>query len=102
MNIGFSIKSVSDDGVFFLAKDWRKNNVLWMKDTPMLKTFLPLFKTGAGAKRSLSQLLKICPDYANDNFTLVKFENGKVTELDEVKVKAIKVGPFDVRYSTTS
>lgn len=66
----FTIKSESDEGIYYLSSNWRKNKALWVKKEKLLPRML--FKTEAGAKSSLTSLLKVMPEYADDKFTVVE------------------------------
>ena len=66
----FTIKSVSSEGVYFLVRDWRANKAIWVEENRLTNKML--FKTEAGAKRSLTSLLKIMPEYADDKFSVVE------------------------------
>lgn len=66
----YTVRSESPEGVYYLVCNWRKNKTFWVKQEE-LKSYM-LFKTAAGARRSLTCLLKIMPDYSNDIFTLVE------------------------------
>lgn len=65
----FTIKSVSDDGIYYLVNGWEKYKRFWVE----LENLKPdmMFKTAADAKRSLTKLLKIMYEYLNDDFELV-------------------------------
>ena len=68
---GYTIKSVSEDGTFYLVKDWRKNKAIWVKRDKLTQNMV--FKRPQDAKASLSCLLKVMSEYATDEFTLVEF-----------------------------
>ena len=72
---GYTIKSESDEGTYYLSCNWRKNKALWVKKEKLQPRML--FKTAAGAKASLSRLLKESFEYENDEFTVVVFVAGK-------------------------
>lgn len=73
----FTIKSVSDEGEYYLVNHWDKYRALWVRRNKIKAGML--FKTERSAKTSLTKLLKIMPDYKNDKFEMVKIE------LQEVK-----------------
>lgn len=73
----FTIKSISDDGVYVLNKDWEKNKSFW-KYPSEIRTD-QMFKTASAAKGSLTKLLKVMDEYLSDKFFLVETdENGKI------------------------
>ena len=61
------VKSVSNEGTYYLVNGWRRHKAFWVKrgDTPMC-----LFKDARTAKMSLTKLLKTMPDYASDSFII--------------------------------
>ena len=67
----FTIKSVSSDGTYYLVSNWRKNKALWVTESKLKPCML--FKTESGAKASLTSLLKVMPEYADDELTIVEF-----------------------------
>lgn len=74
----YTIKSTSNEGVYYLVNGWNKCKTFWfnqksvLENTENAKRFF--FKTPSQAKASLTKLLKIMSDYKNDNFELVEFE----------------------------
>ena len=66
----FTIKSTSDEGVYYLVKDWRKNKAIWI--TKERLTPKMLFKRPQDAWASLTCLLKVMDEYADDEFELVE------------------------------
>ena len=66
----FTIMSESNEGIYYLVRDWRANKAFWVKKEKLTDNML--FKTEAGAKRSLTRLLKVMPEYADDKFTVVE------------------------------
>ena len=75
--VKYTIKSTSDKGVYYLVNGWNKCNTFWlteklvMANTEKAKRFF--FNKPSQAKASLTKLLKIMPDYANDKFEVVEF-----------------------------
>ena len=74
----YTIKSTSDEGVYFLVNGWEKHNTFWIskaefeKDIEKAKT--KFFTAPRFAKASLTKLLKVMPDYAQDEFEMVSFD----------------------------
>ena len=80
----YTIKSTSDEGVYYLVNGWKKCKKFWLDEkTVMEDTKIPnkfFFYQPAHAKASLTKLLKIMPEYANDKFEVVEFEEDEVIE----------------------
>ena len=84
---GFSIKSVSDEGTYFLVKNWEQNKTFWKELKNVKRNDL---YSGAGlATRSFRQLLKVMWEYKDDDLEIVKFEDGKMTSIGKVDGKAM-------------
>ena len=66
----FTIKSTSDEGVYYLVNHWEKHKPFWIEPNKIKPEML--FKRAADAKRSLTKLLKVMDDYRNDVFELVE------------------------------
>lgn len=66
----FTIKSTSDDGIYYLVKDWRKNKAIWVPRDKLTNKML--FKRPQDAKASLTSLLKVMDEYATDEFEIVE------------------------------
>lgn len=66
----FTIKSESEEGVYFLVRAWRDNKAMWVSEEKLTEKML--FATEAGAKRSLTSLLKVMPEYGSDKFSVVE------------------------------
>lgn len=66
----YTIKSISNDGEWYLVKGWRKYKSHWQnRDNCLPDT---TFKSVASAMRSLTKLLKVMPEYLTDTFYVVK------------------------------
>lgn len=73
----YTIKSVSDDGIYYLVNGWHKVYKMWVHENEIKQKYL--FKSIAGAKNSLTKLLKIMWEYKTDKFSVVKIdENNKI------------------------
>ena len=66
----FTIKSVSDEGTYFLNKNWKKSKSFWKFGSEITRA--DMYKTAASAKASLSKLLKVMDEYLTDRFFLVE------------------------------
>ena len=64
----YTIKSTSEDGIYYLVKDWRKNKAIWTTKNKLRPQML--FKRPQDAWASLSKLLKVMDEYSNDLFEL--------------------------------
>lgn len=73
----YTIKSISNEGVYYLVNGWHKCNTFWfneksvMEDVENAKRFF--FNKPSQAKASLTKLLKIMTEYSNDKFEIVEF-----------------------------
>lgn len=73
----YTIKSTSDEGVYYLVNGWHKCKTFWfreksvMEDTENAKKYF--FNKPSQAKASLTKLLKIMSDYSTDRFEIVEF-----------------------------
>lgn len=67
---GFTIKSTSDEGIYYLVNHWEKHKTFWVKPDDVKQSML--FKTSRDAKGNLTKLLKVMDDYATDRFDLVE------------------------------
>lgn len=65
----YTIKSTSEEGVYYLCNGWAKHKTFWVKEDNMQKA---IFNTKGQAKASLTKLLKIMPDYINDIFEIIE------------------------------
>lgn len=74
----YTIKSTSSEGVYYLVNGWNKCKTFWfneksvMEDKENAKRFF--FNKPSQARASLTKLLKVMPDYADDKFELIEFE----------------------------
>lgn len=74
----YTIKATSDEGIYYLVNGWNKCKTFWfneksvMEDIEFAKRFFS--NKPSQAKASLTKLLKIMQDYANDKFEIVEFE----------------------------
>lgn len=73
--IFYTIRSTSEDGVYYLVNHWNKYNAFWKRASGMKEDML--FKHQKDARASLTKLLKIMPEYKTDSFemfTVVKWD----------------------------
>ena len=73
----YTIKSTSDEGVFFLVNGWEKHNTFWISEAELRKDIekakTKFFTAPRFAKASLTKLLKVMDEYKTDKFELVEF-----------------------------
>ena len=73
----YTIKSTSEEGVYYLVNGWEKCKTFWfseksvMEDTENAKRFF--FNKPSQAKASLTKLLKVMTEYLEDEFEVVEF-----------------------------
>lgn len=66
----FTIKSISDEGEYYLVNHWNKYHKFWQRKDQI--TLDSVFFDERSAKTSLTKLLKVMPDYSTDNFAMVR------------------------------
>ena len=74
-HIFYTIRSKSEDGVYYFVNHWNKYGAFWKKAWAMTEDML--FKHQKDAKASLTKLLKVMPEYNTDTFemfTVVKWD----------------------------
>lgn len=78
-NKGYTIRSTSSEGVYYLVNGWDKHHAFWVEEQHIDKA---IFKTAGQAKASLTKLLKVMDEYRTDTFELVAVsENGEISIL---------------------
>lgn len=83
---GFTIKSTSDEGIYYLVNHWKKHKTFWIKPEKIKQSML--FKSPSDAKCSLTKLLAIMDDYRTDKFDVVEIYELK-TDLETMVVCAV-------------
>ena len=68
----YTIKSTSDDGIYYLVNGWNKHKSYWVKPTKLKPDML--FNSPRRAKASLTKLLKVMEEYKTDKFDLVELD----------------------------
>jgi hypothetical protein len=66
----FTIKSTSEEGIYYLVNHWQKHKTFWIEPEKIKREML--FKSAADAKRSLTKLLKVMDDYRTDKFEIIE------------------------------
>lgn len=73
----YTIKSTSDDGIYYLVNGWQKRKTFWFNEKSVLEDVANakrfFFDKPSHAKASLTKLLKSVSGYENDNFEIVEF-----------------------------
>ena len=87
---GYTIKSVSEEGTYYLCKNWNKNKTFW-KEKDCLKDS-DLYKSPSYSIRSLKKVLEKMPGYATDDFTLVMCQDEQNCFVECAEVKAFNMG----------
>lgn len=73
----YTIRSTSEEGVYYLVNGWNKAKTFWIEEAKVSK--YPdyyrewFFSKPSTAKASPTKLLKVMPDYLTDTFELVEF-----------------------------
>ena len=76
---GYTIRSTSDEGVYYLVNGWNKHEAFWVEKKHLEKA---IFKTLGQAKASLTKLLKVMPEYNTDLFEYFAItENGELSQI---------------------
>jgi len=66
----YTIKSISAEGEYYLVNHWQKHKRFWVKKSELKKSML--FSREQDAKASLTKLLNVMDEYANDEFKIVE------------------------------
>ena len=76
---GYTIRSTSEEGIYYLVNGWDKHRAFWVKEKHIDKA---IFKTAGQAKASLTKLLKVMDEYRTNIFELVAVsESGEISTL---------------------
>lgn len=65
-----TIRSISQDGEYYLVSGWNKHKGFWVKWEEMKPEMM--FSAERYAKRSLDRLIKVMPEYKSDTFHIVE------------------------------
>lgn len=84
---GYTIKSISNNGVYFLVKDWRKNKALWVTFNKLKPEYL--YKSAKTSMKALEKLLNVIDDYAEDTFSVVYIKDNSMRECGKLYVENI-------------
>ena len=79
---GYTIKSESSEGIYYLVKNWEKNKTFWNRLENMKQNML--YKTESAAKASITKLFKSMPEYKDDKLTVIYFDNDKQINIDTI------------------
>lgn len=76
MNMKYTIKSTSEEGIYYLVNGWNKCKTFWFTEKSVLEdkanAMRFFFNKPSQAKASLTKLLKVMPEYATDKFELIE------------------------------
>ena len=70
----FTIKSISNEGMYYLVKNWDKQKTFW-KTKNKLSYKTDLYNTESSAKASMTKLLKVMEEYAEDRLYLIEMSD---------------------------
>lgn len=65
-----TIRSISQDGEFYLVSGWGKFKGFWVKQSELRPEMM--FSAERYAKRSLDRLIQVMPEYKHDTFHIVE------------------------------
>ena len=86
----YTIKSVSEEGTYYLCKNWEKNKTFWKEKEFM--TDGDLYKSPSYAVKYLKKVLEKMPGYATDDFRLVMCQDEQNCFVECAEVKAFNMG----------
>lgn len=66
----YTVKCESTEGTYYLVNNWQKSGTFFIENIPTKKSHL--FSREQDAKRSITMLLKVMDDYADDKFTIIE------------------------------
>ena len=66
----FTVKCESTEGTYYLVNNWQKSGTFFVENVPTRKS--QLFSRKQDAKRSITMLLKVMDEYADDKFTIIE------------------------------
>ncbi len=93
----YTVKSVSDEGEYYLVKDWRKNKELWVSKSRMDSNPQYWFTSSAKALQSLKSLLNVMfDDYGSDDFFVVDNKGNETPVNLNVRKNGLWEKDFDV------
>lgn len=69
----FTIKSISDEGTYYLVNGWEKSKAFWKHGSEIKRK--EMFKREQDAKASLTKLLKVMDDYLTDTFYIIEMDD---------------------------
>lgn len=96
---GYTIKSESSDGIYYMVRNWRRNEAMWAEERDIKQEFL--YRSAGHAIRALTQLLVLMPEYATDKLTVVIFEGNKISDVGELNVKEIDGDEWNMEFKVT-
>lgn len=66
----YTVKCESTEGIYYLVNNQQKSKTFFVESMPTRKA--QLFSREQDAKRSITMLLKVMDEYADDKFTIIE------------------------------
>lgn len=96
---GFTIKSISNDGVYFMVRDWRKNKAIWVSVNKLKQEYL--YKFANTCIKALEKLLNVMDEYATDKFVVVSITDGNIVECGKLSIENASDDEWENDYKVT-
>ena len=96
---GYTVKSISNDGVYFMVRDWRKNKAIWVSVNKLKQEYL--YKSANACIKALEKLLNVMDEYATDKFIVVSITDGNITECEKLSVENVSDDEWKNDYKVT-
>ena len=96
---GYTVKSISNDGVYFMVRDWRKNKAIWVSVNKLKQEYL--YKSAHTCIKALEKLLNVMDEYATDKFIVVSITDGNITECGKLSVENVSDDEWKNDYKVT-
>ena len=96
---GYTVKSISNDGVYFMVRDWRKNKAIWVSFDMLKPEYL--YKSSNTSIKALEKLLNAMEEYVEDKLSVVYIENRNMTEYGKITVKNVSKDEWKNDYKVT-
>ena len=96
---GYTVKSISSDGVYFMVRDWRKNKAIWVSYDKLKPEYL--YKSANTCIKALEKLLNAMSEYAEDKLSVVYIDGRDMTERGKLSVKNVSNDEWKNDYRVT-
>lgn len=96
---GYTIKSISNDGVYFMVRDWRKNKAIWVSVNKLKQEYL--YKSANTCIKALEKLLNVMDEYATDKFVVVSITDGSIAECGKLSIENASDDEWENDYKVT-